>query len=136
MLRSGPYGYHLAALFCVTVWGATFVSTKVLIAHGLAPAEIFLLRFAMAYLGLLPFTLRRRRAGSSAAGREKDAGNDTGSPARRGLLGRLCGARLCRARLRDELLLAAAGLTGGSLYYLTENIVLVYDTVSVVTQID
>ena len=70
MLRSGPYGYHLAALFCVTVWGATFVSTKVLIAHGLAPAEIFLLRFAMAYLGLLPFTLRRRRAGSSAAGRE------------------------------------------------------------------
>ena len=64
MLRSGPYGYHLAALFCVTVWGATFVSTKVLIAHGLAPAEIFLLRFAMAYLGLLPFTLRRRTAGS------------------------------------------------------------------------
>lgn len=152
MLRSGPYGYHLAALFCVTVWGATFVSTKVLIAHGLAPAEIFLLRFAMAYLGLLPFTLRRRRAGSSAAGREKDAagrekdaGNDTGSPARRGLLGRLCGARLCRARLcrarlrrarlRDELLLVAAGLTGGSLYFLTENIALEYAPASNVSLI-
>ena len=142
MLRSGPYGYHLAALFCVTVWGATFVSTKVLIAHGLAPAEIFLLRFAMAYLGLLPFTLRRRRAGSSAAGREKDAagrekaaGNDTGSPARHGLLGRLCGARLCRARLRDELLLAAAGLTGGSLYFLTENIALEYAPASNVSLI-
>lgn len=142
MLRSGPYGYHLAALFCVTVWGATFVSTKVLIAHGLAPAEIFLLRFAMAYLGLLPFTLRRRRAGSSAAGRErtaagreKGAGNDTGSPARRGLLGRLCGARLCRARLRDELLLAAAGLTGGSLYFLTENIALEYAPASNVSLI-
>lgn len=159
MLRSGPYGYHLAALFCVTVWGATFVSTKVLIAHGLAPAEIFLLRFVMAYLGLLPFALRRRRAGSSAAGREKDVaglertaagrekgtGNDTGSPALRGLLGRLCGARLCRARLRrarlcrarlrDELLLAAAGLTGGSLYFLTENIALEYAPASNVSLI-
>ena len=152
MLRSGPYGYHLAALFCVTVWGATFVSTKVLIAHGLAPAEIFLLRFAMAYLGLLPFTLGRRTAGSSAAGREKDAagrekgaGNDTGSPARRGLVdrlrgvrlcrARLCRARLCRARLRDELLLAAAGLTGGSLYFLTENIALEYAPASNVSLI-
>ena len=161
MLRSGPYGYHLAALFCVTVWGATFVSTKVLIAHGLAPAEIFLLRFAMAYLGLLPFTLGSRRAGSSAAGREssaagreKDAarqertaagrekgtGNDTGSPALRGLVDRLrgvrlCRARLCRARLRDELLLAAAGLTGGSLYFLTENIALEYAPASNVSLI-
>ena len=137
MLRSGPYGYHLAALFCVTVWGATFVSTKVLIAHGLAPAEIFLLRFVMAYLGLLPFTLRRRRAGSSAAGqertaagREKAAGNDTGSPARRGLVDRLRGVRL-----RDELLLAAAGLTGGSLYFLTENIALEYAPASNVSLI-
>ena len=144
MLRSGPYGYHLAALFCVTVWGATFVSTKVLIAHGLAPAEIFLLRFVMAYLGLLPFTLRRRTAGSSAAGREKaaagreknaagrekDAGNDTGSPARRGLVDRLRGVRL-----RDELLLAAAGLTGGSLYFLTENIALEYAPASNVSLI-
>ena len=144
MLRSGPYGYHLAALFCVTVWGATFVSTKVLIAHGLAPAEIFLLRFAMAYLGQLPFTLRRRTVGSSAAGREKDAagrekaaagrekdvGNDTGSPARRGLVDRLRGVRL-----RDELLLAAAGLTGGSLYFLTENIALEYAPASNVSLI-
>lgn len=130
MLRSGPYGYHLAALFCVTVWGATFVSTKVLIAHGLAPAEIFLLRFAMAYLGLLPFTLRRRTAGSSAAGREKAAGNGTGSPARRGLVDRLRGVRL-----RDELLLAAAGLTGGSLYFLTENIALEYAPASNVSLI-
>lgn len=144
MLRSGPYGYHLAALFCVTVWGATFVSTKVLIAHGLAPAEIFLLRFAMAYLGLLPFTLGSRRAGSSAAGREKDAarqertaagrekgtGNDTGSPALRGLVDRLRGVRL-----RDELLLAAAGLTGGSFYFLTENIALEYAPASNVSLI-
>ena len=79
MLRSGPYGYHLAALFCVTVWGATFVSTKVLIAHGLAPAEIFLLRFAMAYLGLLPFPPGSRRAGSSAAGRGRGGAGGLGT---------------------------------------------------------
>ena len=50
MLPQSTYRYHLAALFSVAVWGATFVSTKVLIAHGLTPAEIFLMRFAMAYL--------------------------------------------------------------------------------------
>lgn len=41
MKHSDNYKYHLAALFAVTVWGATFVSTKVLIAHGLTPATIF-----------------------------------------------------------------------------------------------
>lgn len=137
MLRSGPYGYHLAALFCVTVWGATFVSTKVLIAHGLAPAEIFLLRFAMAYLGLLPFTLRRKTAGSSGAVRKKGrrdgkrtAGTRIGGTPRRNPSGRLHGTRL-----RDELLLAAAGLTGGSLYFLTENIALEYAPASNVSLI-
>ena len=50
MIKYTEYKYHLAALFSVAVWGATFVSTKVLIANSLTPAEIFLLRFAMAYL--------------------------------------------------------------------------------------
>ena len=45
MIKYTEYKYHLAALFTVTVWGATFVSTKVLIANSLTPAEIFLLRF-------------------------------------------------------------------------------------------
>jgi len=87
MIKYTEYKYHLAALFTVTVWGATFVSTKVLIANSLTPAEIFLLRFAMAYVCILPFA--------------------------RG--------RMWAANLRDELLLAAAGLSGGSLYFLTEN---------------
>lgn len=55
MIKYTEYKYHLAALFTVTVWGATFVSTKVLIANSLTPAEIFLLRFAMAYVCILPF---------------------------------------------------------------------------------
>ena len=101
MLKYTEYKYHLAALFTVTVWGATFVSTKVLIANSLTPAEIFLLRFAMAYVCILPFA--------------------------RG--------RMWAAGLRDELLLAAAGLSGGSLYFLTENVALEYAPASNVSLI-
>lgn len=54
MIKYTEYKYHLAALFSVAVWGATFVSTKVLIANSLTPAEIFLLRFAMAYICIWP----------------------------------------------------------------------------------
>ena len=59
MERLRAYRYHLAALFTVSVWGATFVSTKVLIAHGLTPAWIFFLRFALAYACILPLAPRR-----------------------------------------------------------------------------
>ena len=43
---------HLIAILTVGIWGLTFISTKVLIEHGLSPQEIFLLRFLMAYLGI------------------------------------------------------------------------------------
>lgn len=46
------YVYHLIAILTVGIWGLTFISTKVLIEHGLSPQEIFLLRFLMAYLGI------------------------------------------------------------------------------------
>lgn len=46
------YIYHLMAILTVGIWGLTFISTKVLIEHGLSPQEIFLLRFLMAYLGI------------------------------------------------------------------------------------
>lgn len=42
--------YHLMTLFTVIVWGTTYVSTKVLIEHGLSPAEIMMLRFILAYV--------------------------------------------------------------------------------------
>lgn len=41
---------HIGALLVVPVWGSTFVSSKVLLNAGLAPAEIFLIRFIMAYV--------------------------------------------------------------------------------------
>lgn len=46
------YTYHLIAICTVAIWGLTFISTKVLIEHGLSPQEIFLLRFLIAYVGI------------------------------------------------------------------------------------
>ena len=92
MARLSEYRYHLAALFTLSVWGATFVSTKALIAAGLTPAEIFLMRFALGYLCILPLAPRRLRAENR----------------------------------RDEAAFAAAGVCGGSLYFLLENAALEY----------
>lgn len=44
--------YHLIAILTVAVWGLTFISTKVLINHGLTPQEIFFYRFLIAYIGI------------------------------------------------------------------------------------
>jgi len=44
--------YHFLAVFCVLVWGTTFVSTKILLNNGLAPVSIFFYRFLMAYLAI------------------------------------------------------------------------------------
>lgn len=101
MIKYTEYRYHIAALFTVAVWGATFVSTKVLIANSLTPAEIFLLRFAIAYACIWPVS--------------------------RG--------RLWAAGWRDELTLAAAGVTGGSLYFLAENMALEFAPASNVSLI-
>lgn len=51
--------WHIIAILIIAVWGTTFISTKVLINHGLAPSEIFLLRFSIAYLGILLFGSRK-----------------------------------------------------------------------------
>ena len=37
--------YHLMAIITVAIWGTTFVSTKILIQHGLSPSDIFFLSF-------------------------------------------------------------------------------------------
>ena len=42
--------YHLVAFLTVAIWGTTFVSTKVLMLNGLSPAQIFTLRFSIAYV--------------------------------------------------------------------------------------
>lgn len=44
--------YHLMALFTVSIWGTTFVSTKVLMKNGLSPEDILFYRFMLAYLSI------------------------------------------------------------------------------------
>ena len=45
-------GYcHLIAILIVTIWGLTYISTKVLIQNGLQPQEIFFYRFLIAFVG-------------------------------------------------------------------------------------
>lgn len=87
MNKESNFIYHLVAFLTVCVWGTTFVSTKVLMINGLSPAQIFTLRFAIAYILTLAFSHKRLFADS----------------------------------WRDEVLMALLGITGGSLYFLSEN---------------
>lgn len=50
---------HITALAVVLVWGSTFVSSKVLLNSGLLPADIFFVRFIMAYLCMLAVSHKR-----------------------------------------------------------------------------
>lgn len=47
--------YHILAILTAALWGTTFVSSKILLDEGLSPAEIMTLRFAIAYVCMLPF---------------------------------------------------------------------------------
>ena len=97
---SGVLLPHLVAFLTVAVWGTTFVWTKLLIGAGISPAQIFTLRFVIAYVLLLAFSL--------TVGRKNH--------------------RWLAGSVRDELLMAALGVTGGSLYFLTENEALRFTT--------
>ncbi|MFA7396723.1 MAG: DMT family transporter, partial [Sphaerochaetaceae bacterium] len=55
---------HALALITVTIWGTTFIATKLLLS-GFSPVEILLIRFLMAYVGLSVYTIAtgsRKRA--------------------------------------------------------------------------
>lgn len=82
----------------VAIWGSTFVFTKMLLQNGLSPAQIFTLRFIIAYILLLAFALSRHRF------------------------------RLFCKSLKDELLMVVLGITGGSVYFLAENAAMLYTT--------
>ena len=90
--------YHLVAFLVVVVWGTTFVFTKLLLLAGLTAAQIFVLRFIVAYLLLLVYTLTKRHF------------------------------RLFASSWQHELLMVGLGITGGSLYFLTENSAMIYTT--------
>lgn len=89
---------HIVAFLTVAVWGSTFVFTKLLLLSGLSAAQIFTLRFIIAYVSLLLFSLSRKSH------------------------------RWFADTWRDELLMIGLGLAGGSIYFLTENEAMNYTT--------
>ncbi len=84
----------------MAIWGSTFVFTKILLVNGLSPAQIFTLRFIIAYILLLLFELTFRRQSF----------------------------RLFSNSRRDELVMLLLGISGGSMYFLTENAAMLYTT--------
>ena len=90
--------YHLVAFLVVAIWGTTFVFTKLLLIAGLTAAQIFVLRFIIAYVMLLVYALAKTHF------------------------------RLFTSTWKDELLMVGLGVTGGSLYFLTENSAMIYTT--------
>ena len=51
--------FHLLTALVVTIWGTTFVSTKVLLQHGLGPIDIMFYRFLIAYICILIISHKR-----------------------------------------------------------------------------
>lgn len=86
MSQKRTIGYHVLAVAIVGIWGMTFISTSVLLEY-FSPAQIFTIRFLIAYIGMWFFAPRPFFSFS----------------------------------VKDELKLALAGVTGGSLYFLSEN---------------
>lgn len=88
--------YHLLTLAVVAVWGVTFVSTKVLIGAGMHPVTIFFIRFMLAYAGIWLYIALSRQPAKLWYG------------------------------WKEELVFLLLGVSGGSLYFLTENLALAY----------
>ena len=88
--------YHLVALAVVAVWGVTFVCTKVLIQAGLHPVAIFFARFLLAYAGIWIYLFFAKEDKRLWYG------------------------------WKEEAIFLLLGVTGGSLYFLTENLALAY----------
>ena len=88
--------YYFLAIIVCAIWGATFVSSKILLNAGLSPAMVFFLRFLLAYMVTvvvtLPLSFRKM---------------------------------WCDSR-KDEITMLVAGMSGGSMYFLTENFALLY----------
>lgn len=128
--------YHVLAIVIVAIWGLTFISTKVLLMAGLAPEEIFLVRFSIAYFGMWLFCLWGMGSDASGAGGSLATRGDvpadgscTGA-SRTGSQSVQSPARLFCNSLKDELLLVLAGVMGGSLYFWSENTALQYTMAS------
>ena len=53
MFKNRTLLFHFITAAVVVIWGTTFVSTKVLLHHGLNPIEIMFYRFILAYICIL-----------------------------------------------------------------------------------
>ncbi len=106
--KRNKYWGHFWAFVTVAIWGSTFVFTKMLLLNGLSPAQIFTLRFIIAYLLLLAFELTTRWQSF----------------------------RLFSNSWRDELVMLSLGISGGSVYFLTENAAMLYTTATNTSLID
>ncbi len=90
------FKYHLLALAVVAVWGVTFVCTKVLIGAGMHPVAIFFIRFLLAYAGIWLYIVLSHQS------------------------------KKCWYGWKEEGIFLLLGISGGSLYFLTENLALAY----------
>lgn len=97
MNKGNKYLFHLLALVVVAIWGTTFISTKILLNNGLTPSVIFAIRFTMAYIGIWLLCLK---------------GKNT--------------RKLFSKSFIDELIFVLLGITGGSMYFYTENTALIH----------
>ena len=95
-IKGSAVFYHLLALAVVAVWGVTFVCTKVLIGAGMHPVAIFFIRFVLAYAGIWLYIALSRQKAKLWYG------------------------------WKEEGIFLFLGVTGGSLYFLTENLALAY----------
>ena len=59
MFKNKVLLFHLITAAVVTIWGVTFVSTKVLLQHGLGPMHIMFYRFVIAYCCILAISHKR-----------------------------------------------------------------------------
>ena len=59
MFKNRTLLFHLITAAVVIIWGTTFVSTKVLLQHGLNPIEIMFYRFILAYICILFISHKR-----------------------------------------------------------------------------
>lgn len=98
--------WNIVAIVIAVIWGATFVSSKILINAGLTPAEIMTIRFVIAYLCILPISLTKALK------------------SQKGLKSFICENK------KDELKMMLVGITGGSLYFIFENTALEYTQAS------
>ncbi len=92
---------HVLGIITVAIWGVTFVNTKYLIMGGLDVKEIFLLRFSIAYFWIWLYTLY-----TCARHKQKP--------------------QIWAKNWKDEVLFLLLGISGGSLYFTTENLAVSY----------